>query len=783
MFAEKTGFALRRFIISMLFLHAVSFLVHLSEAVLSAYSGQLPFDALTVGQAFISDAIFVAHISLFAFPVYLLIYFASDFTARMLMALLLIVLICTEFGLMQYYLSARVPLGADFWSYSREDILLTVRASADISWWQVALFPILLGFALRGHYSMQQYTFSLPVSAGIAGVYAAIIISASWIHYNEPDDINRKNLALNKADYFLLKTQEFYTESTPGNASAAIAALPTNNKEYPFLVKQETDDPLGPYLQRDSLPPNIVMILVEGLGKTFTGTDAAYKGCMPFLDSLTAHSLSWSNFLSTTGRTFGVLPAVLASLPYGQSGFMEQGNQAPDHLSLISLLKKNGYYTAFYYGGDASFDKQDIFLEKQGIDYILDAAKFTPAYTRIPANEGGFSWGYPDRELYRRSFEVLKNEAPYLSVYLTVTTHEPFRFTGSEAYTGQLEDFLARSGNNEQVAANKDAFKTLMYADNALRYFINTYRQRPDFANTIFIITGDHRMIPVKHKNALDRYHVPLILYSPLLKTPAVFPSISAHNDLPSTLVAFLQKQYGLSFPDSVHWLGKGLDFTPEFGSRKELAIMRNKGDLGEYLSGTAFLSDGALYQVGNGLTMERENNAQQQADLETRLRLFKSLNTYVCTNNKLYPLSIADRPKTTTNAGNEAAVAELNRQGLNSDSIDQIFERARNLAYGKKYDEAILLCDAILEQKPNYIDTRLLKARTFAWKGNYEQARREVEEALKRNEAYKDSYVAMIDIELMYGHKEEARRWYYKAIELFSMDDFKAQLNRIKAH
>lgn len=780
MLAEKAGFATRRFIISMLFLHAVTFLFHLAEIIISAYSNQVSFSIWSVAYAFISDSVLIAHIGLVTFPVYVVLYFGSDFTARMLMSLLLIVLVCMEFGLMQYYLTAHVPLGSDLWSYSWEDIQLTIKASADISWWQILLFPLLLGFALRGHYSMQQYTFSLPVSAGIAGAYAAIAISVFTLGYNEPENINQKNLALNKADYFLLKSRQYFDEKN-GSSDDAIPQLLANKKEFPFQIKQNTSDELGPLLNKDSVPPNIVLILVEGLGKTFVGPGADYAGCMPFLDSLSTKSLFWTNFLSTTGRTFGVLPSAVASLPYGPEGFMELGNSAPDHLSLIGLLKQNGYQTGFYYGGDASFDKQDIFLEREGIDYILDAGKFTNDYKKLPANEGGFSWGYPDKDLYRRSFEVLKDKAPYFSIYLTVTTHEPFIFSGSEAYNQRLDAFIARSGN-EQVSANKDAFRTLMYADDALRYLIETYKQRPDYQNTIFIITGDHRMIPVQHKNAIDRYNVPLLIFSPLLKTGKIFRSVCAHNDLPSSLIAYLHKQYNLTIPDSTHWLGSGLTFNTSFSSNKELAIMRNKGDISEYVNGTHFLTDGELYEIGDGLTLTGKQNDELNKAINAKLQQFKQLNLYVCGKNKLYSMknaSIAAKPVNTITIQQEK---QLQQHGLETTRIDDIFEKARQLAYNKKYDEAIDLCNAILAQKPNYIDTYLLKARTYAWNDDYKNAKQTLDEAVKRNEGYREIYETAIDIELMFGHKEDARGWYYKAIEQFGMDQFKEQLKRIKA-
>ncbi|MES2690552.1 MAG: sulfatase-like hydrolase/transferase [Bacteroidota bacterium] len=756
MLIEKTGFATRRFIISLLFLHAVTFLLHLAEIIIPVSSGTDSLSTSSLLFVFFNDALFVARFGVILFPLYVFIYFGSDFTARMTMALLLISIIGLQIALMQYFLLAKVPLGADFWSYSWQDIRLTIKASATIKWWQYLLFPVIIALSLRAHYTLQQYTFSLITSAAIGVAYVFLLGAFTWFPINKLENPQDKMLTLNKADYFLSKTREFYVNS---NRSADVLVADKNTGEYPFMHKQSSKDELGDYLNKDTIPPNIVMLIIEGLGKTFTGPQAEYGGCMPFLDSLSEHGLYWSNFLSTTGRTFGVLPSMLGSLPYGATGFMEMGNNMPNHTSLVRLLKNNGYSTGFYYGGDAKFDNQELFLQKQGIDYVLDVTKFTPAYKKIEANEGGFSWGYPDKELYKRSFEVLKDKAPYLSIYLTVTTHEPFKFPGSDGYNNRFDYFLNSCKNKNEISANKGAFKTLMYADDAIRYFIETYKQRSDYQNTIFIITGDHRMIPVKHKNLVDRYHVPLLIYSPLLNGSKVFRSVSAHNDIPSTFISYLARQYGLSFPDSVHWLGKGLSFKTSFASDKNLAIMRNKGDLSEYLNGKYFLTDGDLYKLSDNMNMEPEDDVETRSRVGGMLESFKKMNAYVCAKNKLYRAG-ADRPGVKT--------------ALLHEEINAPVEKAA--------DKPVIVSKQQAPADAGNIEEQLQQARIYAEDGNYKQARSMAEKAIKQDKGYKQSYITIIDIELMFNHKEEARAWYYKAIENFGMSEFKPQLERIKA-
>src|SRR5205085_4463090 len=115
-------------------------------------------------------------------------------------------------------------------------------------------------------------------------------------------------------------------------------------KNYPFLHTIDTSsDVLSPLFNKQQAPPNLVFIVVEGLGRAFSNKDAYLGSFTPFLDSLSDKSLYWSNFLSAGGRTFAMLPSVFGSLPYGKNGFTELGDHMPKHVSLFSVLKQNGY--------------------------------------------------------------------------------------------------------------------------------------------------------------------------------------------------------------------------------------------------------------------------------------------------------------------------------------------------------------------------------------------------------------------------------------------------------
>ena len=344
----------------------------------------------------------------------------------------------------------------------------------------------------------------------------------------------------------------------------------TFKTEFPLEQASETNkDVLAPFFNIDkNKNPNIVFIIIEGLGSDFTD-EGEYSGFTPYLDSLTKKSLYWKNFVSNAGRTFGALP------------------------------------TNYYCGDESTFDRKSNFLEYNGIDKIIDINKFGPGYEITKANSGGFSWGYPDAEIYRKTLSELKdNNKPRLDIIMTLTNHEPFDFPARKEYLQKVQTKLSSKSNSEKNKFNeyKDIFACLLYTDNSLKNFMEAYSKRADYANTIFIITGDHRLIPVPQKDNLSRFHVPFYIYSPLLKKTAVIKSISAHTDVTPSLVSFLTNNYRLNKLDKTTWIAQGLDTVREFRNIHSIPLMRYKGSINDYIYKEYFYSDGSVFKIDEKL-------------------------------------------------------------------------------------------------------------------------------------------------------------------------------------
>lgn len=87
----------------------------------------------------------------------------------------------------------------------------------------------------------------------------------------------------------------------------------------------------------------------------------------------------------------------------------------------------------------------------------------------------------------------------------------------------------------------------------------------------------------------------------------------------------------------------------------------------------------------------------------------------------------------------------------------DELFQRARELAFSGRRQEARELCAAILERNPGYHDVRILLGRLRAWDGEHERARELFREVLDETPDYADARCALIDDWLWTGRPEAA--------------------------
>jgi phosphoglycerol transferase MdoB-like AlkP superfamily enzyme len=692
----------------------------------------------TLGYKLLNDFWAGLGIYLLFFPLYLLFFFIKKPIGNILIKVLFSLIIIGQFALVKYHLTTLVNLGADILGYSLDDMYTTVTASESMSFvyfLPFILFPLLF-FGVN--YGLNKFTNERQIFA--SAIILVIVFGSSKLIFSEATETDYQN----KLYYLGADIFRYHQEK-----SIADAYNLSGRNDYPLLKSfRNSKDVLSPFFNIQDEKPNIVIIIVEGLGGEFVGKNA-YRGFTPFLDSLITKSLYWENFVSNSGRTFGVVPSLLGSLPYGEKGFLEI-NPLPSHFSLISVLKANDYTTSFYSGDNSSFDRKINFLEYNEIDHIIDENMYGPEYVKTQPNAGGFSWGYPDREMFKKTLSALDGKKmPRLDIVMTLTNHEPFEFPSKTSYLSKVDSILNSNQlfgvNKEEILAYKAIFASLLYTDNSLAYFMKEYAKRPEYNNTIFIITGDHRLIPIAQKDKLCRFHVPLLIYSPMLKKAEKFKSVSSHWDVTPSLLSFLMNNYKLNKLKEISWMSQGLDTARQFRNIHQIPLMRYKGGINDFIYKDYFYADGELYKINENFGTNKVNEPELLKIAADSLLEFKKLNGYLTKKNRIFPdsLNIYTQPAIQFTKEQLATIKDLTK-GL---TYDQIFIAARGFAFKKEYKTARLLCDYILNEFPNYSDARTLKGRTLAWEGKYKTAEEQLLNVMKRTPFYDDNYLALLDL------------------------------------
>lgn len=569
------------------------------------------------------------------------------------LGLLLLVAIFVQIAVVSFYIVQLYPVDTFIFHYTKKEILYTVTTSGVEPYIIIAglfVFAILILLTFKFFYKKaQQHTPSHRFFIYLLFGSIAYISIASAVDLKE-----KSNYLINKSAFIFQRTIEYAIENKqlnkPYQTEYTENYQETFNhhtyisKEYPYLHEMDTNDVWENLFEPFDTFPNIVFLLVEGLNDDFIHPIEGIE-LMPFLSEVKNKSIYYNRAFTLGERSFATLPTSVGGLPYGEKGFMLQPS-FPNLMSLIGILKQNGYLTSYFHGQNGWFHNKDGFLRECGIDIILDNKGFDEKYEKILVGEDNFFWGYNDWDLMAQALEITDtiNNRSRFDIFITGSTHAPFRIA-NEAYYDQYYDSLMllipeSSVRKKELVGRKKNYKTLLFADDAFKMYFNELKKRPDYSNTIFIITGDHPMTEVYIENSLKRYHVPILIYSEKLKNPIVSNQTVSQLDLYETLLSFLRKD-GLKTPTYSASIGSKLDIKPSNKSKK-LAFMNDNREIVDYLSDGYYITRGNLYKVNEDLSIEKSSNSAMKDKLKKELITFKRTNYFSTKFNKLYPDSLS---------------------------------------------------------------------------------------------------------------------------------------------
>ncbi|MBA4057498.1 MAG: sulfatase, partial [Marivirga sp.] len=291
-----------------------------------------------------------------------------------------------------------------------------------------------------------------------------------------------------------------------------------------FSIEREIVNP------RPEKKLNIVLISVESFSADFMKLFGNTEGITPFLDSLSGHSLVFTNLYATGTRTVRGLEALSLCVPPtpGQSIVRRPDNE--DLFSLGKVFEDKGYQSEYIYGGYSYFDNMGYFFGHNSYQ-VIDRSVLSNDeidYENI--------WGVADENLFDlalREITTKSKESPVFAHIMTTTNHRPYTYP-----EGRI-DIPSHTGRNGAVK----------YTDYAIGRFIRQASHEDWFKNTVFLIVADHCASSAgKTELPVNKYHIPMLIYSPGHIQPGVMSRLTSQIDIGPTLLGMLNFSYTSKF-------------------------------------------------------------------------------------------------------------------------------------------------------------------------------------------------------------------------------------------
>ncbi len=250
---------------------------------------------------------------------------------------------------------------------------------------------------------------------------------------------------------------------------------------------------------REFKKKNILFIILESFSSERIGIlNPSIKGYTPFMDSLLSNARTYKYGVATGKITIDALPSVLSGIPsFMEKNYCYSRYNNNDVHAISSLLEKEGYSNAFFYGGLKSTFGFENFMNINFTKNYFDQEDYDSTYE----NEG---WGVDDHLFLPYVASKLKTlPQPFCASLLTLSLHHPFPVP--EPYKTLLDSI-------------KDPIrKSITYTDISLRLFFNEIKNEDWFKSSIIAICADHTSDSFGHfhENAMNHFAIPITFFAP----------------------------------------------------------------------------------------------------------------------------------------------------------------------------------------------------------------------------------------------------------------------------
>lgn len=285
---------------------------------------------------------------------------------------------------------------------------------------------------------------------------------------------------------------------------------------------EELSQYVAPQYINKKQPVNVILVILESFSNRVIEPLGGLKGVAPRINGFCREGLLFSSFYSTGTRSDKGISSLLASYP----AVLKSSSVLlyPDKMKHLDLLPRyfadRGYDLSFYYGGDPDFYNQKMLIRQSGIQKMVSRGSFPIGVSMMQ------KWGAPDAYVFDRAFKDLdKKVKPYFSIVYTLSSHEPFDVPNYEKIPGK--------GGREAY------LNSVSYTDQSLGAFIDKLKSRPNWKNTLVIITADHTSREPGPTTVEEpaTYRIPMLWIGGVVDSVKLVNNICMQTDLAPTLI------------------------------------------------------------------------------------------------------------------------------------------------------------------------------------------------------------------------------------------------------
>lgn len=290
-----------------------------------------------------------------------------------------------------------------------------------------------------------------------------------------------------------------------------------------FAVKKDTTISL-----LKTTRPNIVIIQLESYTADIIESLEGDKGVAPHFEEFIKNGVLFNNIYAAGDRTDKGIVAIISGFPAQATRTIITEDTKQRKLPAISeTLKKKGYHTSYFYGGESDYMNFRSYIEQHSFDDLTDEASFDKSEVKS-------KWGAYDEVTLAKNINYLdKQQYPFFCYIQTLSNHEPFELQGKPHFPGKDNGNMFRS--------------TAYYTDSCLNAYLLRAKQTEWYKNTLFILVADHgHRLPHNTSEAYNptKYHIPLLFFGDVIKDEyrgKKMDMLGNQTDIAATLLAQLK--------------------------------------------------------------------------------------------------------------------------------------------------------------------------------------------------------------------------------------------------